>query len=68
MSDLEKRSDDGIVCPYCEYLYEAKNFEGYEYIEGSYDCDECGKEFDFSCYTSHSWTSTPLKEVESDRC
>jgi uncharacterized Zn-finger protein len=46
---------DEIVCPYCGYEYsDSWEFDG---DDSSIDCEQCGKEFDYSrivdiCYTT----------------
>lgn len=46
--------DDGFVCPYCNAQLEPDDVEPFDidsdgiYGSGSYTCDECGEEFDYS--------------------
>lgn len=61
-------SDDGIPCPHCKTVHDQDLSE----ITGAYseggelDCHNCGKEFTFSVYISHSWTSRFPKKATND--
>lgn len=60
--DGKQYSTDGAVCPYCGYIHEPCNVDYVIYDEDcdTFDCYNCGKTFNTSVYTSHSWTTTKI--------
>lgn len=66
VEDKEQYSTDGAVCPYCGYIHEPCNCDYVIYEDlDSFDCYNCGKSFSVGIYTSHSWTTTKLSEVQA---
>lgn len=62
MTDRETYSEEGPQCPHCNRQFtadEAVFFDAANYT--SQGCDECGKTFKVSVYTSTSWTCEPLE-------
>ena len=58
--------EEKIYCPYCDSVFcsEYDFFSAGEWSEDSniVSCDECGKEFNISVYTSHEITVKKLEE------
>ena len=55
MNEIDCRSTDQIVCPYCGYEFT----DSYELGEdGDVECDECGQTFNFTSDTVVYYTST----------
>lgn len=56
--------DSEPVCPYCGAKQDPT--EMYEYMDmdtkSTWECEECGKEFDTTFYTEPHWTSYKKKE------
>ena len=55
-SEYETLSEDGPQCPYCGYQITADEpsyFDEMRYTDD--ECQDCGKSFEVSVYTSTTW-------------
>ncbi len=65
---IDHRYTDDMVCPYC-----GTKQSGLWELKGAYDedtlrveCEECEREFDSYCYTSHSFTTSEV-DIEAEK-
>lgn len=63
MSDNDTYDNAGAICPYCGRVNKAEDSDGILYDEGTntYDCGECGEEFNVAVYMDFSWRTRALE-------
>ena len=58
---VEKRSEEFIVCPYCEREHDTTDYEADGNFRGKTTCDSCGKEFRFEVDFAPTWYTETLE-------
>lgn len=62
MATIETTTDfDGMRCPQCQKLWEAKDSEDYNESGFVRRCDDCGEEFHVQPFSSWMWMCSPIK-------
>ena len=60
----ETYSDNAAVCPYCDYMNNPEDSDGYLYDEDTttWECGECEKEFSVDVYRKFTWTCEEIEK------
>jgi transposase-like protein len=54
-------SSNGAICPYCEHENQPKdeNWSLFDENTSEFECNDCGREFRVSVFTSYTWVTEP---------
>ena len=63
-TEEEHWSQDGAICPYCGYINDANNSDGYLYQQSTetYTCEHCNKKFEVQVDWTFDWTTKKIED------